>query len=400
MSGLTAELVVSRSVRDTAAVLEWVVRPARRASPTWRPPGPAPTSRRWARIRAGSGSASAPRRPAASSTSHPECVAAAEETGRLLESLGHSVEQAYPAVLDDERLHPAVPRALERAAWTGTSGYWADRTGREIGPQDVEPLTWALAEMGRSHTAGEYLRAVEYAPGGRPARRRAGGPAASTSCSRPRSSLPPLPLGSYERRLGEPADADRHGHAVAVFTAGINTTGQPAISLPLHTSVEGLPIGVQLVAAYGARGPAPAGGLAAGGGRPVGRPPPADLRGRAGYGLEASARSRPSRLLPLKLLTPGRARRAGQRPVPSSSPARSQGLMPRAGRGRRCACRGGTARSRRRWPLPPAAGGAAAHLDARRATGAACRCGSRWTGYLPSAGGIRSGGGRASAVPP
>ena len=38
---------------------------------------------------------------------------------------------------------------------------------------------------------------------------------------------------------------------VAVFTAGINTTGQPAISLPLHTSVEGLPIGVQLVAAYG-----------------------------------------------------------------------------------------------------------------------------------------------------
>ena len=38
---------------------------------------------------------------------------------------------------------------------------------------------------------------------------------------------------------------------VAVFTAGFNATGQPAISLPLHTSVEGLPIGVQLVAAYG-----------------------------------------------------------------------------------------------------------------------------------------------------
>ena len=37
----------------------------------------------------------------------------------------------------------------------------------------------------------------------------------------------------------------------AVFTAGFNSTGQPAISLPLHSSVEGLPIGVQLVAAYG-----------------------------------------------------------------------------------------------------------------------------------------------------
>ena len=65
----------------------------------------------------------------------------------------------------------------------------------------------------------------------------------------------------------------------AMFTAAFNATGQPAISLPLHWSEEGLPIGVQLVGDYGPRGPADPGGGAAGGGGAVGGAATAGVRG-------------------------------------------------------------------------------------------------------------------------
>jgi amidase len=248
MSGLTAELVVSRSVRDTAAVLEWMSDP---------PPGEpyvAPARTRSyedevgadpGRLRVGLCT-----KPFGGGfDAHPECVAAAEETGQLLESLGHAVEPAYPDVLDDERY---IPQFLVRWSagvdWNLT--YWSARAGREIGPDDVEQLTWALAEMGRSHNAGEYLRAVEYAQSvtRRAAEWWAGG---FDLMLTPTLALPPLPLGSYVADAENPLMPIVTATPVAVFTAGFNATGQPAISLPLHMSVEGLPIGVQLVAAYG-----------------------------------------------------------------------------------------------------------------------------------------------------
>ena len=174
---------------------------------------------------------------------------AAEATGRLLESLGHAVEPAYPDVLDDERY---IPQFLVRwsAGVDWNLRYWSAKAGREIGPDDVEQLTWALAEMGRSHNAGEYLRAVEYAQTvtRRAAEWWAGG---FDLMLTPTLALPPLPLGSYVADAENPLMPIVTATPVAVFTAGFNATGQPAISLPLHMSVEGLPIGVQLVAAYG-----------------------------------------------------------------------------------------------------------------------------------------------------
>jgi amidase len=248
MSGLTQELVVSRSVRDTAAVLEWVSDP---------PPGEpyvAPARARSyveevgaepGRLRVGL----LTKPPGGQFEAHPECVTAAEETGRLLESLGHSVEEAYPAALDDAEY---IPNFLVR--WSGgvdwNLRHWSAHTGQEIGEEDVEPLTWALAEMGRGYNAGEYLRAVEYAQGvtRRAAEWWAGG---YDLLLTPTLALPPLTLGSYKPDPENPLMPIVTATPVAVFTAGFNATGQPAISLPLHTSVEGLPIGVQLAAAYG-----------------------------------------------------------------------------------------------------------------------------------------------------
>ena len=63
--------------------------------------------------------------------------------------------------------------------------------------------------------------------------------------------MPPTPLGTYDAPPDNPMLPILTAVPAAVFTAGFNTTGQPAISLPLHVSDEGLPIGVQLVAAYG-----------------------------------------------------------------------------------------------------------------------------------------------------
>jgi amidase len=248
MSGLTQDLVVSRSVRDTAAVLEWVSDP---------PPGepyvaPARARSYMEEVGADPGQLRVgllTKPPGGQFDSHPECVTAAEETGRLLESLGHSVEEAYPPELDDQQY---IPNFLVR--WSGgvdwNLRYWAAETGQEIGEGDVEPLTWALAEMGRSHGAGEYLRAVEYVQvvTRRAAEWWAGG---YDLLLTPTLSLPPLPLGSYTPDPENPMMPIVTATPVAVFTAAFNATGQPAISLPLHTSVEGLPIGVQLAAAYG-----------------------------------------------------------------------------------------------------------------------------------------------------
>ncbi len=248
MSGLVTELVVSRSVRDAAAVLEWVSDP---------PPGEpyvAPARERdyTAEVGADPGRLRIgllTRPPGGDFEVHPHCVAAAEEAGRLLESLGHSVEVSSPDALEDPNY---IPNFLVR--WTGgvayNLGYWERRTGRAIGPDDVEPLTWALAEQGRAHSAADYLTAMEFA---QDVTRRAAEWWASgfDLLLTPTLAVPPTELGAYDPPADNPLLPIVTAVPAAVFTAGFNTTGQPAISLPLHVSEDGLPIGVQLVSAFG-----------------------------------------------------------------------------------------------------------------------------------------------------
>jgi amidase len=250
MSGLVAELVVSRSVRDTAAVLEWVsdpppgepaVAPAR-ARPYTDEVGADP-----GRLRIGLMT----RAPGGQLEVHPDCVAAAETAARLLESLGHHVEPSYPAALDEEEY---IPNFLVR--WTSGVAfnlrYWERRTGRTIGQGDVEPLTWALAEQGRTHSAAAYLEAMEYAQA--VTRRRAAWWAGGFDLLlTPTLAQPPAELGTIGTGRGEdnPLMPIVRATPYAVFTAGFNVSGQPAISLPLHWSDAGLPIGVQLVADFG-----------------------------------------------------------------------------------------------------------------------------------------------------
>jgi amidase len=249
MCGLVAEHVVARSVRDTAAVLDATCGAAP-GDPYVAPARERPYAQELAAAPSGLriGVMTAP--PGGQFETHPDCVAAAQAAARLLESLGHHVEPAHPAALDDPDYIPTfLVRWTAGTAWT--LKYWEAATGREIGPDDVEPTTWALAEMGRSHLAADFLRALEYHQA--LTRRIAAwwSEQGYDLLLTPTTGEPATVLGEFEAPADNPAAPIMRAVPLATFTAGFNTTGQPAISLPLHETAEGLPVGAQLVGAYG-----------------------------------------------------------------------------------------------------------------------------------------------------
>ncbi len=248
VSGLAVEGVLTRSVRDTAAILDavsgpmpgdpYVAPPFRRplAEEVGAPPG---------RLRIGL----LTQPPGGLFAAHPDAVTAAEGAARLLASLGHAVEPAHPAALDDPLAGPefTIFYAVNAARMLDLIG---DLAGRRVEAADVEPLDWALAEMGRVLSAGQYLEARVWADGWR--RRVADWWAAGHDLLlTPTLPEPPLPLGSFDPGAIDPVLAGIRASQFAAFTLPFNMTGQPAISLPLHWNEAGLPIGVQLVAPYG-----------------------------------------------------------------------------------------------------------------------------------------------------
>jgi amidase len=249
MSGMVCELAVTRTVRDTAAVLDAVEGPM-----PGDPYGVAPPSRPYTReVGADPGRLRIgllTRAPSGATTVKPDCVDAAEDAARLLESLGHSVDLAYPVALDEpDFTSHFITLWSSGNAWI--LDYWSRRTGQTIGADDVEPLTWALAETGRSFTSAQYLGAVEYLQG---YSRRVASWWVDEQFDlllTPTIAEPPPLLGEFEATADNPLAGLFRAAEVVPFTPPFNVTGQPAISLPLHWNEAGLPIGVQLVAAFG-----------------------------------------------------------------------------------------------------------------------------------------------------
>jgi amidase len=242
---LTHEGVVTRSVRDTAAVLDAIAGPM--PGDPYTAPAPA---RPWREeVGADPGSLSISVRTAAVGgmpAVDPEIVAAVDAAGRLLEQLGHRVDGDGPTALDDDVnrgffpvFAAAVARDLDR---------WSERTGDPIGPDDVEPLNWTTAEIGRRVSGPDYLRAVEHLQAD--SRRLAAWWKYHDLLVTPTIGILPPELGV----IGPAAPGEQSLPVMAQITQFLmpwNITGQPAISLPLAMSASGLPIGVQLVAATG-----------------------------------------------------------------------------------------------------------------------------------------------------
>jgi amidase len=196
---------------------------------------------------------------------HPEAKAAVESAARLLSELGHEVEEARPE-FDRARLVRAYLTQIAAgvAAEIEEMGRWV---GRKPSPAYFEPTTWFLFQIGRHLNAAELQQARDAA--------QAAGRSLATFFSRydllvtPTLAYPPARLGELALKTIEKAAlatlrAIPAGPALRAILAQLaetslertpntqlfNQTGQPAVSLPLHQTPDGLPVGVQFAARY------------------------------------------------------------------------------------------------------------------------------------------------------
>ena len=181
---------------------------------------------------------------------HPDCVTATQDAARLLQSLGHHVEESYPAAFDELQACLAQFSTLLMSWVAATLDEFGERTGKTVGRDAVEEITWTYATMGRAITAAQYLHAVEWlhAFTRRMASWWAGG---FDVLLTPTLAAPPPRLGELVPPPGNPLAGGEKAFALIPFTPQFNVTGQPAMSLPLYWNGNGLPIGVQLIAGYG-----------------------------------------------------------------------------------------------------------------------------------------------------
>ena len=164
----------------------------------------------------------------------PECAAALAAAASLLSDLGHDVVEATPPWADDDVALAFI------SVW---------QVGPALQPVDdlslLTPLNRELVERASSTSAAEYGRTVARLQA---FSRRvvAFWERTSTSCSRPRSRSPPVPIGWQDSVEGAVAQLLRNVEFTP-FTAVANLTGLPAMSLPLHWSADELPVGVQVI---------------------------------------------------------------------------------------------------------------------------------------------------------
>jgi amidase len=234
----------SRTVRDTAAYLDAVA-----GALPGDPYTPSAPTESWLKL-----SARTPRKLRIAFTVtapngtpiDPQIQVAVKATAAMLEKLGHTVEE-HDMSLD---ANAAWKTYLSMVSVSTAAMYGAleGLIGRPARPDDVEPQTWALIERGRSISGITHLADVEAL--------RLMSRSIATDLSpydvfiTPTLTQLPRPLGYYDMSMD---DVDAYGEkwADAVFGFPFNISGQPAISLPLGWTPDGIPIGVQLVGRYG-----------------------------------------------------------------------------------------------------------------------------------------------------
>jgi amidase len=247
LCGLAIEFAVTRSVRDAAALLDAV------AGPDIGAPGhPVPPTRPFrqevgtppGRLRIAWTTT-----PASGEKIDPECVKAIHQTVSLLEELGHTLIEDRPHY-DWETFLQNV-HVIWTSFTTSSVNAIAAALNRKPGPDNLEAVTLACYEDGKRYTAVDLLNAMAH------------GNILSREVGRffetvdvlvtPTIAQLPAPLGELNQdRKGMTAmEWTRQVFAYVPFTPLFNSTGQPAISLPLHWSVTGLPVGVQFAGRFG-----------------------------------------------------------------------------------------------------------------------------------------------------
>ncbi|MGB6067122.1 MAG: amidase [Desulfomonilaceae bacterium] len=246
-SGFICEHAVTRSVRDSAALLDATAGPDI-GDPYWAPPPRRPFLEE---VRTDPGrlriavSADFPfvRQP------HEDCMTALKEAAALCESLGHVVEESSPSITRDSEAGTGAFIAVWAAGLAFTIDAIATIGNITPTEQMFEPLTFAIYQQGREISASRYLLAVTTLQ------------RFSREVSRffsdydilltPVLAEPPVPLGTFDAPKDNAMKAWERVVAFAPYTALFNATGQPAMSVPLFWNKDGIPIGSHFVGRFG-----------------------------------------------------------------------------------------------------------------------------------------------------
>ena len=246
-SNLGVELCVSRTVRDTAALLDAVHGPGvgdTVIAPAPRRPFVDELGADPGRLRIGF----IDEHPSGG-VLHDDCREAVRESAALLESLGHDVSHGFPEALTNRDFGRRFS-----ALWSTNMGVSVQRIeaqiGRTIGDYDVELVNRAQVEFAKNVTAVEYALALAATVDFRRAIQQWWADGWDLLLT-PTLAEPPVPLGTFANDPAAPMAPMARAGAYVPFTPPFNSSGQPAINVPLHWNAAGLPVGVQLVAAYG-----------------------------------------------------------------------------------------------------------------------------------------------------
>jgi amidase len=239
MSGLVVEHAVTRSVRDSAALLDATSGPDI-GDPYWAPPPVRPFIME---VGADPGKLriAFTRQTATGVSVHEDCVRAVEEAAALCTDLGHEVVEAAPE-LDSELIAHAFT-----VIWS--SGCASTLNLLNPKQDQVEPLTWAFYEVGRHYTSADYSHALVRMQ--RVSRQIADFMVDYDVLLTPTLAEPPVPLGSFDSPPDDPLKGLRRAEEFIPFTPICNITGQPAMTVPLFWNIEDLPIGTHFIGRFG-----------------------------------------------------------------------------------------------------------------------------------------------------
>lgn len=244
-AGMSTGHVVSRTVRDSAALLDVVHGPAP-GDPYHAPHFGGSYLKEHTR-NPGSLRVAIDLNPINGANVHPECIAAVENAARLCESLGHRVE-AVDVDYDRESVSRATGLLVVANVRNNILSR-AEALGVEPSLDNVEAHTLNFVRMGAQISADMYARSINVIHGaGRWMARYFEDYDLIVS---PTLVCPPVPLGYMDTNSEDHETYGRHFNEFWGFTSLYNATGNPAVSLPLHWSADGLPVGVQFAAPFG-----------------------------------------------------------------------------------------------------------------------------------------------------
>ena len=243
--GLACEHVVTRSIRDSAAMLDATAGPDIGA-PYFTPPPVRPFIQEVGtdpgKLKVGF-TLNAP----LGTPVHKDCATAVKETALLLENLGHVIEEVKLDNDYEKAMNSWITVVTSSLAWEIDA--WSRKIDKVPIKNDFEPATWALLEIGKQNSASRYVNAVSNIH--KFSRDFANNFLKFDILITPSLAEPPALLGFFDATEDEPLAGFMRQGPYAPFTPICNMTGQPAMSIPLFWNSKNLPIGVQFIGRYG-----------------------------------------------------------------------------------------------------------------------------------------------------